>query len=196
MAREFPLILQLDKGGNPQQWITHEKAAYYYTKGLVLWTIPAQDFTLWGGHSRITGTRSSLTMDTIIAVNGEITKKQMEIQNRIPLTNRTLFRRDCNVCAYCGHNFANGQLSRDHIHPTSKGGENTWMNVVTACNSCNKRKDDRTPEEANMELLYVPYVPNRAEYLLLLNRRVLTDQMEFLLSKVPTESRAHRLYSQ
>lgn len=189
MARELPLILQLDKAGNPQKWINHEKAAYYYAKNLIAWTMAADDFTLWGGTSRMTGDRSFLTMETIIAVEGEITKKQLEAQNRIPLTNRTLFRRDRNTCAYCGGEFTNANLSRDHIHPTSKGGANVWMNVVAACHSCNKRKDDRTPEDANMKLLFVPYVPNRAEYLILQNRRILADQMEFLKSKVSKESR-------
>lgn len=189
MTRELPLILQLDKAGNPQKWINHEKAAYYYAKGLVAWTMAADDFTLWGGVSRMSGQRSSLTMETIIAVEGDITKKQLEAQNRIPLTNRTLFRRDRNICAYCGNEFTNANLSRDHIHPTSKGGENTWMNVVASCHSCNKRKDDRTPEEAGMKLMFVPYIPNRAEYLILQNRRILADQMEFLKSKVSKESR-------
>lgn len=189
MARELPLILQLDKAGNPQKWINHEKAAYYYAKGLVAWTLNADDFTLWGGTSRMTGQRSFMTMETILAVEGEITKKQLEAQNRIPLTNRTLFRRDRNICAYCGNEFTNRYLSRDHIHPTSKGGENEWMNVVASCHSCNKRKDDRTPEEAGMTLRYVPYVPNRAEYLILQNRRILQDQMEFLITRVSKESR-------
>lgn len=189
MSRELPLVLQLDKSGNPQKWINYEKAAYYYAKGLIAWTMADYDFTLWGGTSRATGQRSSMTIDSIIAVEGQISKKQLEAQNRIPLTNRTLFRRDQNVCAYCGSQFSNSMLSRDHIHPQSKGGENDWMNVVTSCHSCNKRKDDRTPEDAGMKLLYVPYIPNRAEYLILQNRKILQDQMEFLKSRVSRESR-------
>jgi len=52
--------------------------------------------------------------------------------------------------------------------------------VVTACKRCNTRKGDKTPEEARMPLLAIPYVPNVAEYLVLRNRRILGDQMEFL----------------
>jgi hypothetical protein len=63
------------------------------------------------------------------------------------------------------------------------------MNVVTACRSCNERKSDRTPEGAGMELVYLPYVPNRAEYLILTNRRILADQMEFLRQHVASHSR-------
>ena len=100
-----------------------------------------------------------------------------------------LFRRDQHICAYCGNRFLVGDLSRDHVQPVSKGGPNIWTNVVTACHSCNKYKDDRTPEQAGMELYYVPYTPNRAEWLILQNRKILADQMDFLIAKVPRESR-------
>lgn len=187
--RELPLVLQLDVAGNPHSWITHEKAAYYYTKDLVAWSMQAEDFTLFGGTSRMTGEQSTLTMDTIIAIKGKVNGKQLAQMNRVPLNNQTLFRRDRHVCGYCGNTFATHELSRDHILPVSRGGPNTWMNVITACHHCNKAKDDRTPEEAGMQLVFVPYVPNRAEYLILQNRKILADQMEFLLKQVPKESR-------
>lgn len=188
-VEQLPLILQLDSAGNPHCWINFEKASYYYCKNLVAWTMNAQDFTLRGGNNAVTGERSTLTMETIIAVKGKITNRQVEVMNKVPLTNRTLFRRDRHLCAYCGIEYGASDLSRDHIIPDSKGGPNTWMNVITSCTSCNKLKDDREPHEAGMQLLYVPYVPNRSEYLILQNRRILTDQMDFLLARVPKESR-------
>ena len=187
--RELPLVLQLDQAGNPQCWINYEKAAYYYTKNQIAWTLNASDFTLHGGINAASNQQSRLTMETIIAVKGKITGRQIDIMNKVPLTNRTLFRRDRHLCAYCGQDYGASDLSRDHVTPTSKGGPNIWMNVVTACNSCNKLKDDRTPEEAHMHLLYVPYIPNRAEYLILQNRKILADQMDFLIARVPKESR-------
>lgn len=191
MARELPLVLQLDVAGNPHKWIDHEKAAYYYSKDLVAWSMQQDDFTLYGGESRMTGEQSTLTMDTIIAVKGHMSAKQLASITRVPLSNRTLFRRDKHVCGYCGNTFATSELSRDHIIPVSKGGPNVWMNVITACHSCNKHKDARTPEEAGMELLFVPYVPNRAEFLILQNRKILADQMDFLMKQVPDHSRLH-----
>ena len=62
---------------------------------------------------------------------------------------------------------------------------------MTACRSCNTRKGNRAPEQANMPLLYVPYVPNRHEHFILRNRRILADQMEYLLAGVPRSSRLH-----
>jgi hypothetical protein len=92
--------------------------------------------------------------------------------------------------------FTTARLTRDHIVPFSRGGKDTWMNVVTACRSCNESKSDRTPERAGMELIYLPYVPNRAEYLILTNRRILADQMEFLAQHVPVQSRLHQRSAQ
>jgi hypothetical protein len=188
---ERPLILQLDITGNPQRWITYENAAYYYCKELIAWSIGVDGYRIYGGVSKATGERSFLDFNTIIATKGEMGNKHLY---KTPiLTNRALFRRDHNICAYCGGEFTPDKLTRDHILPKSRGGKNRWENVVAACSSCNKLKDNRTPEEADMKLLYVPYAPVRAEYLLLMNRRILADQMEFLLTKIPRHSRAHKL---
>lgn len=182
MSSEIPLILALDVAGSPNRWITYQEAAYYYAKDLVAWSMGDDDYTIWGGH-RPEGLRSSLTMSSIIAVRGQ---PQAKVNgNRVPnLTNRALFRRDHNVCAYCGTEFKAVELTCDHVTPRSIGGENRWTNTVTACGSCNRRKGARTPEEANMHLMYVPYTPDRAEWLILMNRKIRYDQMEFLKKQI------------
>lgn len=190
MSTELPLILSLDVAGSPHRWITYEEAAYYYAKDLVAWTVGSSDYTIWGGTSQMTGNRSFLTMNTIIAIKGQVLAKTAHKAHRAPpLTNRALFRRDRHVCAFCGHSFAADLLTRDHVHPMSRGGKDAWTNVVASCKSCNTHKGDRTPEEAKMPLIYVPYAPDRCEYLILMNRRILTDQMEFLMKNVPDHSR-------
>ena len=98
-----------------------------------------------------------------------------------------LFR--SNVCAYCGRDFHEEDLTREHIIPFAQKGVDIWMNVVTACRACNHRKSNRTPEQANMPLLYAPYVPSLWEDFILRNRRILADQMEFLMAHVPKSSR-------
>lgn len=65
------------------------------------------------------------------------------------------------------------------------------MNCITACRSCNGRKGNRLLHEAGMELLYLPYIPNLHEDMILKGRRILADQMEFLLASVPRHSRLH-----
>ncbi|MGI9334001.1 MAG: HNH endonuclease, partial [Gammaproteobacteria bacterium] len=94
-------------------------------------------------------------------------------------------------CMYCGKHTSENMLTRDHVRPLSQDGRDTWNNVVTACMPCNHAKGARTPEQANMTLLAVPYVPNRAEYLVLSNRRILADQMEFLRKRFRKGSRLH-----
>ncbi len=189
-VNDIPSILALDVAGTPIRWINYERAAYYYAKERVAWSLGVDDYTIWGGTRRIDGNRSSLTMNSIIAVNGMNTSTH--VRGAIPpLTNRALFRRDKNLCAYCGEEFHAPQLTRDHVDPKSKGGKDIWTNVVTACGKCNKHKSDRTPERAGMQLIYVPYAPNRSEYLILMNRHILTDQMTYLLKTVPKHSRLH-----
>ena len=77
-----------------------------------------------------------------------------------PWSRRGVLKRDGHTCGYCGKT-AN---SVDHVVPRSKGGPNTWLNTVAACTSgrrggCNGRKGNRTPDEAGMRLLRVPFEP-------------------------------------
>lgn len=181
------LILQLDSNGQPNKWITWQDAAVYHAKGLVSWSLGEVETVIRGGNNRLTGEQSIIRTSSIIAVKGQASGKR---RHRPPsLNNRELFRRDRYMCAYCGGVFKELHLSRDHIIPRAKGGQDVWMNVVTACGKCNQKKDDKTLDEAGMELLYTPYVPSRAEHLILANRSILADQMEFLLSFVDENSR-------
>lgn len=187
----FPLILTLDMHGVPHRWITWQHACYYYAKDQVAWNMGARAFTVYGGLNRMTGERSSISASSIIAIKGRA--MAMKAFGQVPpLNNRELFHRDRQICAYCSSLLPISKLTRDHIVPFSRGGKDTWMNVVTACRACNEHKSDRTPERAGMELVYLPYVPNRAEYLILTNRRILADQMEFLALHVPAQSRLHQ----
>ena len=71
-----------------------------------------------------------------------------------------LYRRDRNTCQYCGDRPGTRELTIDHILPRSRGGKLSWENCVLACVSCNKRKANRPPEEARMDLLSVPSQPD------------------------------------
>ena len=64
-----------------------------------------------------------------------------------------IYMRDKFRCQYCGEKKPGSQLTLDHILPRSRGGDNSPVNVVTACVACNNRKGDRTPAEARMPLL-------------------------------------------
>jgi len=64
-----------------------------------------------------------------------------------------IYMRDKFRCQYCGDRKGVTELTLDHIFPRSRGGDNSPLNVVTACMTCNNRKSNRTPEEARMPLL-------------------------------------------
>jgi 5-methylcytosine-specific restriction endonuclease McrA len=181
-------ILALDVGGTPRSWISLNDAITYHAKGNVAWQWGDSRFTARGGYQK-NGEQSVIETAGIIAVKAESGFAIEKVRKEVVLSNRTLFGRDCDTCAYCGRSFGRNKLSRDHIHPKSKGGQDVWMNVVTACRDCNCDKDDLTLKEAGMELLYLPYVPNYAEKLLLEGHRILADQMDFLRERLPKNSR-------
>jgi 5-methylcytosine-specific restriction endonuclease McrA len=171
-------ILRLNVAGSPIEWLTWQEATTLYARDLVTWTLGDTIRTVWGGTSRFTGQRSYISLHSIIACAGELHGGRPK---KPALSNKILFRRDQNLCMYCGKQFTDRELSCDHIVPTSRGGRNTWVNVVAACKRCNHFKQNRTPEEANMELLALPFEPNPAEYLALMNsKRIRADQMDFL----------------
>ncbi len=86
---------------------------------------------------------------------------------RRQVTNTFLFARDNYSCQYCGRHRSELKgrqfLTRDHILPLSRGGDNSWENVVTSCSPCNNRKGNRLPEEAGMKLLCEPREPNHVQ---------------------------------
>jgi 5-methylcytosine-specific restriction endonuclease McrA len=77
----------------------------------------------------------------------------------VRLTRRNLMFRDAHQCQYCGKRPPLRDLNIDHVIPRSRGGDDTWENLVTACRLCNLRKGWKTPEEANMRLARVPFRP-------------------------------------
>lgn len=171
-------ILRLNKAGIPVSWLTQEETATMLVKNLVVWSLGDTVFEMRGGTNR-SGKQSILRLPSIVACDGKVHSDEFNP----PLENRFLFRRDKNICLYCGGQFAQHDLSRDHVQPLSRGGIDVWTNVVTSCRRCNNRKADRTPEQARMELLAIPFVPNQYEFLYLSNHNVLADQMEFLSAR-------------
>ena len=81
----------------------------------------------------------------------------------LKLNRKRLYRRDDNQCVYCG---SKKSLTIDHVLPKSRGGKNTWGNLVTCCNPCNIKKGNRTPEESGMKLRKKPYEPSIFSFVL------------------------------
>lgn len=106
---------------------------------------------------------ASVTMPRPVVIR---LKKMVKVPRKFrrAVTNTFLFARDNYTCGYCGRHESklNSRefLSRDHVLPVSRGGQNVWTNVVTSCSSCNTKKGDRTPAEAGFTLRVTPTEPH------------------------------------
>jgi 5-methylcytosine-specific restriction endonuclease McrA len=198
-------ILALDSTWEPRRWISLDDAMFYEYKNLVQARLGESLYVYHGGVSRMTGLQNTLETSSIVVISGQ----PKNARYREPmLCNETLFERDRHICAYCGSLYKKHELTRDHIVPVSRGGQDKWTNVVTACKRCNNLKDDLSIGEElpkgkyspmgtrTMELLYVPYVPCKAEEMILRRSgRIKADQMEFLLDRIKNKDTS-RIYKE
>lgn len=180
-------VLRLNKAGTPIAWLTWQETATIVAKDQVIWSLGETLRTVRGGINK-RGDRSLLELPSIIACDGRVEDSRFTPT----LTNSLLFARDQHLCMYCGDQFSAKDLSRDHIVPTSRGGRDVWTNCVSACRRCNNRKGNSLLEETSLELLAVPFAPNRYEFFYLSNKDVLADQMEFLKPRFSRHS--HRMF--
>lgn len=181
-------VLQLDIQGTPQAWLTVEDAALHYATDTVAWEEGASPMaTLRGGWNVASGRQSEIVVHPIIALRG---KPAVNLFDVVPtFTKQKLIVRDRATCAYCNQVFPEKDLQVEHVTPASKGGPTSWGNLVCACAACNSRKADRSPEQAKMPLVYLPYVPSRFEDFLLAGRGIRADVHEWLAARLPKNSR-------
>jgi len=182
-------VLRTDVSGMPLEWIGYQEAVRLIALDQVSYSLGKTLYRIRGGINAISGQRSAIEVNAIVASWGHHPHAHLFSSSYTPpLSNKALFRRDQSLCLYCGVQFPNFMLSRDHVKPLSQGGKDSWGNVVTACKRCNNHKAGRTPEQAQMELLAIPFTPTHAEYIYLQGRQILADQMEFLLAHFPRNS--------
>ncbi len=182
-------ILRTDVSGMPLEWITIKRAINLIALGHVAYTCGEYALTVRGGTNRFTAQQSCLEVNSILSTQGSCQSfSKLSGGYSPPLHNVPLFQRDGYLCLYCGDQFVPAELSRDHVTPFSQGGQDNWNNVVTSCIRCNNFKAGRTPEQAGMALIAVPFTPTHAEYVYLQGRRILADQMDFLKSHFPRSS--------
>jgi 5-methylcytosine-specific restriction endonuclease McrA len=94
----------------------------------------------------------------------------------VPVSRRGVLRRDNHRCGYCG----SAASTIDHVMPRSRGGKDTWENLVACCLRCNNLKGDRTPAEMNWNLQLNPRAPHGMTWLVRGIERAQPDWEEFL----------------
>jgi 5-methylcytosine-specific restriction endonuclease McrA len=171
-------LLSLDAHGRVLDWISWQDATCLYARGAVAWTWanPASPCTAASTAPPASAVRSHL--HPIIAARGHARGHALDPDAGAQQPGAV--RPRSALCLYCGKHFPLHCSPATMCMPLSRGGRDIWENVVTACFHCNSRKGGRTPQQASMPLLAVPYRPSWIEHLILSNRNILADQMAFL----------------
>ena len=123
---------------------------------------------LFLGKAELVASKDSKTINSISRKVPFPTIVRLLIYIRVPfkkivLSRKNILRRDLYRCQYC--NKSETALTIDHIIPKSKGGDDSWENLVTACVSCNNKKGDRSPDEAKMALKKKPTKPSHITFM-------------------------------
>ena len=108
----------------------------------------------------INSVSSSFKLPAVIVVNTIV----KYVFSGFSASRKNICARDENTCQYCAVKFQIAELTIDHVFPKSRGGKNEWDNLVASCRKCNQRKGNRTPEEAETELLKEPVKPKNISF--------------------------------
>lgn len=118
--------------------------------------LETHDHTVASAGNRYEG-RAPLVMDVPAVVR--LRKMERMYKDGVKFSRNNVYARDGCRCCYCGKRFPTWALNFDHVFPRSRGGKTVYENIVTACRGCNTKKDDRTPEEAGMKMLFKAHRP-------------------------------------
>ncbi len=174
---------------NPQKELNIMEKVALMASDRVIANLGEEEFLFRGGYNRMSGLRSKVTVSSILLTKEKVMSKRLSGEYIPPYSNRGLFSRDGHMCLYCGETFSPHKLTRDHIIPKSRGGDDSWLNSATSCTTCNHDKSNRTPEEWGHLLLAIPFIPNWSEFLYLKNtQRIIADQQKFLQERFPKGS--------
>jgi 5-methylcytosine-specific restriction endonuclease McrA len=86
-------------------------------------------------------------------------KKVITIKRGVRFSRLNVYTRDNFTCMYCATRLSAAELTFDHVLPRRRGGPTGWENIVSACHACNRKKGNRTPEQAGMPTLRRPHRP-------------------------------------
>lgn len=134
-------VLQLNASYEPLRITSARKALTLVTKGVAVVVVPTNIQVCHG-----------IYLPSVIRLV-ELRRVPYRLQQ---VSRKNIFVRDGYRCMYCGQRAPKAVLELEHVIPKSRGGKNSWENLVAGCHDCNQKKRDRTPEEAGMKLIHKP----------------------------------------
>jgi 5-methylcytosine-specific restriction endonuclease McrA len=146
--------LLLNSTYEAMSFIDEKKAIKLLFKGKVETIATWSDKTIKFGDNE-------LLHPAILRMKYFIKRNKTEI---VAFSRKSVFKRDCFSCQYCGIFLTYDNITMDHIIPKKLGGSNSFLNCVAACQSCNLFKGDKTLEESGLKLLNQPFIPRNKFY--------------------------------
>jgi len=162
-------VLVLNRRWDPIQTTSVKDAIGLVAKGSATVIDPAtferHDLLSWGEVSKaMKSVGDNLIRSQYLAIVPPevvvLTAYEGRGERSVVFSRKNIFKRDRYTCQYCGKQPGPEELTIDHVMPRSRGGTSTWENCLLACVACNKRKADKTPEEAGMPMRKVPKKPS------------------------------------
>jgi 5-methylcytosine-specific restriction endonuclease McrA len=141
-------VLKLDSAFKPIEVVSWQEAV------VLTWLNKA--YAVEYSNKWVHSATQSFQVPSVIALFRYIDEKFF----RLPCTRKNVLLRDENRCQYCAEQFAEAELTLDHVIPRSKGGRSTWENIVAACKGCNQKKRDYWIENAPVSLIRRPKAPS------------------------------------
>ena len=123
----------------------------------------------------VTGSTASFDRPSVIILTRYV---RIPHSRLVPVSRRGVLRRDGNHCGYCGRH----ATTIDHVQPRSRGGQDSWENLVACCLACNNTKGDRTPQEMGWPLRIRPKAPHGASWVVRGIERPQSEWDEYLVA--------------
>ncbi len=156
-------VLKLNAAYMPLEIISWKDAITAWAAGKVEIIEEYEDRVLKYGYDRHLDTfKGAMNMPAVVRLI-HFVKPTKDVKFFQSFTRKNVYDRDNGECQYCGKELSLREMTYDHVHPQSEGGETNWTNIVCSCLKCNSKKANKTLKEARMKLMNEPVAPKIAE---------------------------------
>lgn len=129
-------------------------------RAIVLYYLGKAEIVVTADGLKVYSVSSSLPLPSVLRLSNMVKVRRREV----PLTKPNIMKRDNFTCQYC--TVRNVRMTLDHVVPRTMGGNDSWENLVCACEACNSRKGNHTPQQAGLSLIRRPRKPHYFTFVL------------------------------